>query len=285
MKISSKLLGAQSYLKSSIESRRYRDAFDNVNFYCMFIGYPMSGHSLVGSLLDAHPNIVIAHELDALAYVEAGFNKNQLFYLLLERSREFTDSGRKWMGYSYVVPNQWQGRFDKLMVIGDKKGGRSTLRLGANPRLLQRLKETVSVDIKFIHITRNPFDNISTITKKSDQVHKDKFKNLGRDLRTAIDYFFYLCEVNTDLMKQIKTQDIFQFKYESFISEPTKYLAELCKFLGTETKDDYLDDCVGTVFNAPHKSRSDIKWDSEAIDIVHSKMKDFEFLTGYSYTS
>ncbi len=26
----------------------------------MFIGYPRSGHSLVGSLLDAHPNIIVA---------------------------------------------------------------------------------------------------------------------------------------------------------------------------------------------------------------------------------
>ena len=46
--------------------------FEKLQAYCMFIGYPRSGHSLVGSLLDAHPNIIIAHELNALQFVVAG---------------------------------------------------------------------------------------------------------------------------------------------------------------------------------------------------------------------
>jgi len=286
MRIGSKLLGgAQSYLKSSLESRKYKEVFESINSYCMFIGYPMSGHSLIGSLLDAHRHMLIAHELDALAYVEAGFSKNQLFYLLLERSREFTESGRKWMGYTYVVPNQWQGKFDELKVIGDKKGGRSTLRLGSNPQLLQRLRQTVSVNVKFIHITRNPYDNITTIGKKSDQVHKDKFENLGKDLGSAIDYFFYLCDINKDIIRQISSKDLFECKYESFISEPRRYLSELCEFLGVEVEEDYLVDCAGTIFKSPHKSRFDIEWDPKSIDIVNNKMKDFDFLSGYSFDS
>ena len=42
----------------------------------MFIGYPRSGHSLIGSLLDVHPNAIVAHELDALKFVGAGFGKH-----------------------------------------------------------------------------------------------------------------------------------------------------------------------------------------------------------------
>ena len=39
--------------------------------FCLFIGYPRSGHSLLGSLLDAHPDIAIAHEVNALGLVVA----------------------------------------------------------------------------------------------------------------------------------------------------------------------------------------------------------------------
>src|SRR5215207_7292340 len=92
----------------------------------MFIGYPRSGHSLVGALLDAHPNAIIAHELNALECVEKGVDKGCIFQLVLENSRKFAKSGRRWEGYSYKVSNQWQGRFERLLVIGDKKGGGST---------------------------------------------------------------------------------------------------------------------------------------------------------------
>ena len=36
--------------------------FDDVEAFCVFIGYTRSGHSLVGSILDAHDEAVIAHE-------------------------------------------------------------------------------------------------------------------------------------------------------------------------------------------------------------------------------
>ena len=85
---------AWAYLSSYYKGRENRKLFDNVQTYCVFIGYPRSGHSLVGSLLDAHPNVIIAHELDALKFVKAGFDKHQLYQLLLENSRRFVRGGR-----------------------------------------------------------------------------------------------------------------------------------------------------------------------------------------------
>ncbi|PSO51862.1 MAG: hypothetical protein BRC34_14235, partial [Cyanobacteria bacterium QH_1_48_107] len=64
-----------------LETLKDKKNFQNVDKYCMFIGYPRSGHSLVGSLLDAHPNIIIAHELNALNFVDMGFNQQQIYYL------------------------------------------------------------------------------------------------------------------------------------------------------------------------------------------------------------
>ena len=78
----------QRYVASALGSLVNRRLFARVESLCLFIGYPRSGHSLIGALLDAHPNAIIADELDALKYVHAGFRRNQLFYLLLRGSRQ-----------------------------------------------------------------------------------------------------------------------------------------------------------------------------------------------------
>jgi hypothetical protein len=41
--------------------------FSNVRTFILFVGYPRSGHSLIGSIMDAHPNIIIAHEVQQAA--------------------------------------------------------------------------------------------------------------------------------------------------------------------------------------------------------------------------
>ena len=103
------------------------NAFDNVETFFIFVGYPQSGHTLVGSLLDAHPEIVCGHELSVLKYVRIGFSKKQIFCLLNHRSQSFTRGGRRWSGYIYNVPGQWQGRSDRARIIEDKKGGWSDI--------------------------------------------------------------------------------------------------------------------------------------------------------------
>jgi hypothetical protein len=130
---------ATQRLQASRLGQMARSATEDVSVYCTFLGPGRSGHSLVGSLLTAHPAMVIAHELNALRYLQAGFNRDQIFGLILDRDAVFTQRGRRWGDYSYVVPGQWQGRFDRLRVIGDKKGYQSTLQLARNPKLLNRL--------------------------------------------------------------------------------------------------------------------------------------------------
>ncbi|MHA1398649.1 MAG: hypothetical protein ACTSSF_13240, partial [Candidatus Heimdallarchaeaceae archaeon] len=140
--------------------------FKNIEKYVMFIGYPRSGHSIFGSLLDAHPNIIISHEQNVLFYLKYHFSKNQLFSLILKNSRDFTKHGRKWEEYVYSVPNQWQGKFTQLKAIGDKKGGISSVMLQDNPFLIEKLQKRIRKKIYFIHVIRNPFDNITTMSLK-----------------------------------------------------------------------------------------------------------------------
>ena len=59
---------------------------EGVEKFVLFVGYPRSGHSLIASVMDAHPDIVIAHEylifLKCVAQLKVGVsmfeNKTQL---------------------------------------------------------------------------------------------------------------------------------------------------------------------------------------------------------------
>jgi hypothetical protein len=264
---------AALYQKSYDESLRCGQLFKDVKTYCMFIGYPRSGHSLVGSLLDAHPDMVIGHELDAVSYIEAGFSKMQIYYLLLESSRTFSNFGSVRTGYSYAVPNQWQGKFRTIRIIGDKKGGSSNRILLDKPELLPLLQNTIDDHIKFIHVIRNPYDNISTMS-----LRKTKLK-----LAAAIEKYFGLCETIAHVKKQVSREDIFDLRHESFLDDPQFWLSRLCHFLGAEISEDYLEACAGIVNKSPHQSRHEIAWNHDLVDLVKKKMAQFSFLEGYSY--
>ena len=262
---------ANLYLRSLYKGFQARRNFDDLDTYCMFIGYPRSGHSLVGSLLDAHPEMIFAHELGVLKYVHARFTKRQIYYLLLNNSRRFTERGRG-RHFSYAVPGQWQGRYKKLRVIGDKHGEGASLRLRARPYLLDRLRKTIGLRIKFIHVVRNSYDNISTISNR---------QHMG--LPDSIEYYFSLCETVSKTRKQIEKRDWFELKHESLIASPRVSLEHLCRFLGAQPADDYLSDCARIVYQVPHRSRYDVPWDAELINIVEKRMRQFSFLQGYSF--
>ena len=267
--------GIKSYNTSLYKGRQYRETWKEVEKYIMFVGYPRSGHSLVGALLDAHPNVIIAHELDALELVNAGYSKNQIYYLLLNNSQEYAARGREWEGYSYYVPHQWQGRFNKLKIIGDKKGGASTRRLGKTPSILTRLEQKIDVPVKYIHVVRNPYDNITTIDKRHNISMKQGFQD-------SIDYYFYHCQ-QVDKIKKNKADDIFEIRHEKLIEDPKTNLQQLCSFLEIEGSQDYLEDCASIVFKSPRKSRCEGPWTEELIDSVQQKMEEYSFLNGYAY--
>ena len=53
---------AKTNLKGRLKLPQY--VIDRVKTFVFFLGYPHSGHSIVGSLMDGHPQIVISNELD-----------------------------------------------------------------------------------------------------------------------------------------------------------------------------------------------------------------------------
>lgn len=241
----------------------------------MFLGYARSGHSLLGALLDAHPNVIVAHELDVFKYVQAGFSRYQIFQLLLENSNAHAKRGRKATGYIYEVQGQWQGRCTALHVIGDKKGGGSSLRLHENPGLLNKLRKRIGLPLKVFHVVRNPYDNIATKYRKR--------RRGPANLQDVIEEHFSQCQAVLDTKKKLNETEFLEIRHEEMIADPVRWLRLMCKFLGVDCPADYENQCAQIVFQSPRKSRNDINWTLEDLEMVRKKMQSFSFLSGYSY--
>jgi len=259
--------------------RRGPDLFRDVQTFLMFIGQTKSGGTMIGAMLDAHPNAVVADEVDAVRFVEAGFSRNQVFHLMLKGARREAMKGRvtarRLDAYSFSVPEQWQGRFANLVVIGESKAGPSTRRLAADPDLLGRVSQEMGdVDLKFIQIVRNPFEPISAMMLRS-----------GRAFDNAIDNYFSQCVRLEDLRSRIAPSDLLVVRYEDVVCGPQDQLVRICRYLGLATEPGYLAACAAMLDDTPREHRFDVDWNPGRIAEVESRMAAFAFLSGYGYNS
>ena len=261
-----------TYTESLIGGYWSAPAFQDVRTYVLFIGQPRTGSSLMGSFLNAHPNMLVSQELNVLKYVRRGYNRKQLFWLIRRKDQKFARSGRRWTGYCYSVPNQWQGRCEKMMVIGDKKGAKSTEELLHNGHLLSQLEDTVGVPVRIIHMVRNPYDAITT----------DYHKTPVGSLEEAARRFFARCEKNWQL-KQQRGEQIKTIRLEDLTVNPEQNMTAICNFLNVEPRQDYVSDCAKVVFSRPRQTKSTIDWPTELIRSVAEQMKAVPFLEGYQF--
>lgn len=261
-------------LRLNLEVVRHWKDFEQVETYCMFIGYPRSGHSLVGQLINAHRNAIIAHEENALFRLLQGYYPKQIYALLLRRDEKFARRGRRWTGYSYEVPGLSQGQYKTLKVIGDKAGGMTTEVLAKHPELFEWLS-MFGVPLRVIHHVRNPYDNISSISRREDKT-----------LEAATQKYFLKATRARNHLKQVNklpTASVLETHHEDLVAAPQKFLTRLMLFLGLDPYPEYLTACADVVFDSPHKSRHKVSWPPALKDAVAERMRQYDFLRGYSF--
>jgi hypothetical protein len=251
---------------------RNRSRFAEVERFVLFVGYPRSGHSLIGSLLNAHPDMLIAHEVGVFDYLNRHFGRTALYGLILERDLAFAELGRQWSDYDYTVPGQFQGSFRRLSVIGDKRGGNTAMWILRKPQLLDQLRKTVGVPIRVLHVIRNPYDNIVTMAKRAETSIDDKIERYSR-----------LCEGTAKVRELLAPEEILDVSYENFLSNPRAGLEEMCGFLGVEADQKYLDDCTSIVWSSGTFPRKKVDWSDEQVTRVKAIIDRYEGLHDYSF--
>jgi hypothetical protein len=251
--------------------RRYREEMAGVERFCLFVGYPRSGHSIVGALINAHRDAVMAHELVAAPLILDGCSREALFSRILARAYWWNLRGNR-SNYDYAVPNQWQGRFRTLRVIGDKRGGSVSRTLTEHPDFLRRVRDLVRVPMRLVHVVRNPFDNIAAISVDNRLALPD-----------AIDYYFLHCRGTARLPEFTQQGELLTLHHEEMVRDPEAFLTGLLGFLELEPYPGYVEDCCSIVFRKPTYSRRKVTWPAEAIRDVEHRMREYQFLTHYGW--
>lgn len=264
---------AKRWLSSAWGHRRHRRTFESVETVALFVGYRRSGHSLVGALLDAHPDVAMAHGLDVLHHVRYRFSRNQIFTLMLENSLERAAQGRVVTGYSYAVPGQWQGRTRRLRVIGSTRGGATARTLRERPELAERVDVVMRRPIRWIHVLRNPYDNVSTLASRGRRT----------DLGSAIEDYFRLVEGVARLRERVPAERILDVRHEDLLADPRATLRRLVAWLGLEAPEDWLSACQGILFETPRRTREASPWTPEQVDAVARRAAQYPFLAGYRF--
>ena len=262
-----------SVRRARVGAQRHEARGAEVERYCFFLGFPRSGTSLVGQLLNAHRHMVISHESDALRLLETrGLTQAELFGMILENDRAFVRRGPEGGGYDFLVPGQWQGTTERLRVIGDKKAGATATRLGRSPELMDRLREVVGVPIRIVSLVRNPFDNISTLASRGET-----------SLEESADRYFRLAGDIAATSARARDGELHRVRFEDFVSDARSELARLCAFLEVDAPDDYLDACSSIVFDSPRRTRTGAPWTPDLVADVQRRIEAVDFLAGYTY--
>lgn len=245
--------------------------FSDLEAIILFIGYSRSGHSLVGSLLDAHPEILISHELHFMKHLLSGVTVNNIAESIVINSAIFNKNGREYTGYDYSIDGQYQGKVKRLKILGDKKGNGTIRIIRKYPEVLTLL-DKFNVPVKFIHVIRNPYDNIATRAKRNNT-----------SLRFAAKGYFKNMEVITRIT-QNTTFEVQHVLLEDLIYKPEATLNSLITSLDLERPtENYLNACKGRLFSKPKETRFDYSWDPMLVNFISRKIKHYEFLKRFQH--
>ncbi len=283
-RINNKTQFLYDYYQSLIAGSFSYKKFAHVKNFCLFVGYGRSGHTLIGALLDAHPNIIIGIEWDPLNRIRLGYkSKNQIYYSILKNSRCFSLIHKNvWSGYSYRVSNSMQGKYKNITVIGDKSGGLNTSHLHTDYNLLEKISNIIQISPKLIHTIRNPFDIITTTTIRTFERDYPNKTPKTSDLLIFIQKFLKSARIIQKL-KEDNKYEMFDLYHEEFIHSPKEILINLIEFLGEHADQQYLERCCSIVNKKPHHSRKKMKWDNNLILYVENELKKISYLQHYTF--
>lgn len=268
-----------------------------------FAGFPRSGHSVVGSLIDAHPDAAVAHELDLMGLIGSGLTREELFALVCASSAEFERHGRSWNGFSYQVPGGYGGTASRPMVVGDKKADWAVRRVREDPALVGSLAAALDgVRAAWVVVVRNPFDNVATMSLRKGRAYdRIRIRSQGPDdfrrrlerargervpaevLPEMVADYAGLCDGVARLKRSVADEDWLVLRHEDLVADPSASLDRLFAFLGLPLEPGLRHRLAGAVSTDVNRSRHQIAWPGTTRAQVERLVAQHDFLAGCSF--
>jgi len=262
-----------TYRRVSREDTPARSSVHSVEHllrFILFIGYSRSGHSLVAALLDAHPNIVVSHELHAVKHLKAGCSFAEVARAIQLNSYYFNHHGRGYTGYDYHVPGQYQGCCTELRILGDKKANGTCRALLQDPQLVRWLKHTIPVPVTFIHVVRDPWDNIAS-----------KAWRTGVSLDGAADSYLRNAAAIHELRMR-HSEQVVDVYLDDLSRTPTASLTRMLDRLDIDADEKYLSDCSSIVFQNPRQTQQRVQWPRELRGRISRELRRLDHLRRFA---
>jgi hypothetical protein len=239
-----------------------------LKYFLSFCGYPRSGHTLVAAILNANPNVVCSNQLNIYQ------GKNIDFKYI----KEYSKRPETWKSSTQIphVPKK------EITVIGDKTGHRTIEILKSDPTILGKFKAKIDIPIKWIHVVRNPFDNLATWAKLNyeNKIKNSKQTNIVKELNNVIEKYKAL---NDTISKLRMSEDVLTVNHEFVITRMHNTLEEISNFLEISFDPIWRDNVRNTVWKQPRTTRRQIPWDINQKRNVKSIINQYPWLNGYEY--
>lgn len=226
----------------------------------LFIGSPRTGSTLLGQIINYHPNCLVANEFRFLNKVIVDNKNKQKTIKKLEKyalkqfkkglendkkySKTLSQYQQKWKGFQkYANELEFQKR--EIQLIGDKKAGGNIQIIKDFPieteNLFQKVKE-----LYFIQIIRNPIDAALSLMKSHNV--KGFEEAMGIIIENTVDAERFA--------KESKYNYHFIY-YESLSVNAEKELKAICKFLNIYCSVEWLSKVSKTISKPEKKDISE----------------------------
>ncbi len=247
--------------------------WESVRAFCLFVGYGGSGHSALGSILDAHPHAVVSHELDAMGYWTGGHSRAELFADIAWTSRFQARRGRRSPragrgSYDQRLPGQGPGDLSRVTLLGDKKGAGTTRRIAeVGDGALAGFEAFVGVPVRVLHVIRNPWDIVATGLAK------------GRG------GFSRAVPVVARARERHPADAWLDVYHEDLLADPRSELARVLEFLGLPLVPEHVEAGAAHLWPSGHRRRHEVRWPPGLKDRVEAIVDRYDFLSRYTWDS
>ncbi len=237
--------------------------------FCLVIGSPRSGSTLLGAVIDAHSKAIMANETGASGRFWRGLTRDEILVEIAQSASGHSRTGWASQVHRYPESGTPRSKTD-IIVVGDKIWNTATLMLHGKPSLIPSLQERMQARLCLVHSVRNPFDTITTAHRKS-----------GASLQDRIRWCFMHYEAVAALHERLPASMIIDLHHEDLLAEPEGQLDRLCAFLGLPAQDEQMLAVREFLFDSPRRPSVDQDWPAADVDEVLQRIERLGFLHRY----